>query len=260
MNNTLKSIARTGYAAKGIIYGITGVLTFLAAFNMGGQRAGKLKVLDFLEKQTFGNILLVIIGLGLLAYATWRFIQAFKDPENIGNQKKGKLKRTAFAVSGLIYLGLSISAFMSVIGSSSSNNGSSAKNSSFLASDMGLIVLGIVGVIIIGVGIYQFTKISKDKFEKKFSQKALSEEKRRKTLYNSAYLGLASRGVLFLIIGFFAVKAAFSANPNEIKTTTDAFTFLEKSSYGSWLLGIVAIGLVAYAIYTLMLSKYRRFK
>ncbi len=260
MNNTLKSIARTGYAAKGIIYGITGVLTFLAAFNMGGQRAGKLKVLDFLEKQTFGNILLVIIGLGLLAYATWRFIQAFKDPENIGNQKKGKLKRTAFAVSGLIYLGLSISAFMSVIGSSSSNNGSSAKNSSFLASDIGLIVLGIVGVIIIGVGIYQFTKISKDKFEKKFSQKALSEEKRRKTLYNSAYLGLASRGVLFLIIGFFAVKAAFSANPNEIKTTTDAFAFLEKSSYGSWLLGIVAIGLVAYAIYTLMLSKYRRFK
>lgn len=258
MDNNIKNIARTGLVAKGIIYGITGILTFLAAVNMGGQKAGKLKVLDFLEKQTFGNVLLIILGLGLLCYAAWRIIQAIKDPENIGSQKKGKLKRTAYFISGLIYLGISVYAFLSVLGSSSGSNGS-AKSSSFLATDIGLLVLGIVGVIIIGVGIYQFTRITKDKFEKKFNQKALSEEKRRKILYNSAYLGLASRGVLFLIIGFFAVKAAFSANPQEIKTTTDAFSFLESSSYGVWLLGIVAIGLVAYSIYTFMLAKYRRF-
>lgn len=258
MDNNIKKIARTGLVAKGIIYGITGVLTFLAAVNMGGQKAGKLKVLDFLEKQTFGNVLLMILGLGLICYAVWRLIQAVKDPENIGNHKKGKIKRIAYFISGIIYLGLGVSAFLNVLGSSNSSE-SSAKNSNLLASNIGLIILGIIGVIIIGTGIYQFTRIRKDKFEKKFSSKALSEEKRRKTLYNSAYLGLASRGVLFLIIGFFAVKAAFSANPQKIKTTTDAFSFLENSSYGSWLLGIVAIGLIAYAIYTFMLAKYRRF-
>ncbi len=142
---------------------------------------------------------------------------------------------------------------------SSSGSGGSGKKTSLLASDFGLIALGIVGVILIGIGIYQFTKVNKDKFEKHFSSKALSEEKRRKTIYNSAYLGLASRGVIFLIIGFFAVKAAVSSDPDKIKTTTDVFSFLEDSSYGSWLLGIVAAGLIAYAIYTFMLAKYRRF-
>jgi len=258
MNNNIKKIARTGLVAKGIIYAIIGILTFLAAINMGGQKAGKLKVLDFLEKQTFGNLLLIIIGIGLLCYAFWCIFQSIKDPENIGSQKKGKIKRTGFFISGLLYLGVGIFAFISAFGSSS-GSGESGKKNSLLASDFGLVTLGIVGVIIIGVGIYQFTKVNKDKFEKYFSSKALSEKKRRKIIYNTAYLGLASRGVIFLIIGFFAVKASVSSDPEKIKTTSDVFSFLEKSFYGSWLLGIVAIGMVAYAIYTFMLAKYRRF-
>ncbi|RKS53199.1 uncharacterized protein DUF1206 [Gillisia mitskevichiae] len=258
MNKKLKNIARTGLAAKGIIYGIIGILTFLAAFNMGGQKAGKLQVIDFLEKQTFGKILLVIIALGLLCYAFWKFTQAIRDPENIGTDKKSKAKRISYFISGIIYLGLGVFSFLDAVGSAD-NSGSSGKNSSFLATDVGLIVLGIVGVILIGIGIYQFTRIKEDTFEKKFSAKALSEKKRKKTIYNSAYFGLASRGVIFLILGFFAIKAAFTSNPSEIKTTAEVFSFLEDSSYGSYLLGIVAAGLIAYAIYTFMLAKYRRF-
>lgn len=252
-------MARTGLTAKGIIYLIIGILTFMAALNIGGQKIGKLKVLDFLEKQTFGNILLVIIGLGLLCYAFWRIIQATKDPENIGNKKKDLIKRFGYFISGLLYLGLGVLAFLNAIGSSTGSSGSSSKKTSIFASDLGLLSLGIIGVIILGLGIYQFTKIKKDKFKKDFSAKALSEEKRRKTIYNTAYLGLTARGIIFLIIGFFAIKAAASADPEKIKTTSEVFSFLETSSYGSWLLGIVAVGLIAYAIYILMLAKYRRF-
>jgi len=258
MNNKLKNIARTGLVAKGIIYGIIGILTFLAAFNMGGQKAGKLQVIDFLEKQIFGQILLIIIAMGLVCYAFWRLTQATKDPENIGNDKKAKVKRAGYFISGLLYLGLGIIAFLDAIGSSSSSSSSAQKNS-FLATNFGLVILGVVGLVLVGIGIYQFTRIKKDKFEKKFSSKALSEEKRKKTIYNSAYLGLASRGIIFLILGYFAIKAAFTADPNKVKTTTDVFSFLEDSSYGSWLLGIVASGLIAYAIYTFMLAKYKRF-
>lgn len=258
MNKNIKNIARTGLMSKGIIYAIIGILTFLAAIDLGGQKAGKLQVLDFLEKQTFGKALLIIIALGLLCYAFWRLYQAIKDPENIGNDKNGKGKRTGFFISGLLYLGLAVFAFLDAV-SSTESTGSSSQNSSFLATDIGLIVLGIVGVVLVGIGIYQFTRIKEDKFEKKFSAKALSEEKRRKTIYNSAYFGLSARGIIFLILGYFAIKAAFESNPNQIKTTTEVFSFLEESSYGSWLLGIVAAGLIAYAVYTFMLAKYRRF-
>lgn len=259
MDKKLKNIARTGLVAKGIIYAIIGILTFLAAFNLGGQKTGKLQVLDFLEKQAFGKILLIIIALGLMCYAFWRLTQAIKDPENIGDDKKAKAKRAGYFISGLLYLGFGVIAFLDAVGSANNSSGSSGKNSSFLATNFGLIVLGIVGVVLIGIGIYQFTRIKEDKFQKKFSSKALSEEKRKRTIYNSAYFGLASRGVIFLILGFFCIKAAYTSDPNKIKTTEEVFSFIKESSYGSWLLGIVAAGLISYAIYTFMLAKYRRF-
>lgn len=262
MDSKLKKMARAGYVAKGAVYSITGILTFLAAFNLGGEKTSKLEVLKFLDEQPFGNVLLVLLGVGLIFYASWRYTQSIKDPEGIGEDKKGKIKRVAFFISGTLYLGLGGLAIWRVIGSGggSGGSGNSAQNSSILASDTGLIILGIVGAVIIGTGIYQFVRAYKKSFMKKFDFKSIQEEKRRKTIKNSAYVGLASRGILFLIIGYFALHAAFTSNPSDIKTTADAFSFLEDSSYGAWLLGLVAAGLVGYAIYMFMMSRYRHFR
>lgn len=262
MDDTIKKIARTGFVAKGTVYAITGVLTFMAAFNMGGQKTGRIQVLEFLDKQTFGNVLLILMGIGLACYATWRFIQSVKDPEHIGDDTKGKAKRTAFFISGVIYLGLAVLAVMRVIGSGSGSSGSSgaAQKSSFLASETGLILIGIAGAGIVIAGIFQFVKAYRNDYTKKFDLSSLSEEKKRKSIKNTAKFGLSARGVIFLIIGYFALKASFSSDPSKIKTTTDAFSFIQESSYGAWLMGLVAAGLVAYAIYMYLMAKYRRFQ
>lgn len=260
MNRKLEVVARTGYAAKGTVYGITGILTFLAAFNLGGEKTGQLEVLDFLDEQAFGNILLLILGLGLVCYSAWRFIQSLSDPENIGTDKKAKIKRTAFFVSGCIYLGLAVLAFWRAFSSSpSQGSGDSQTQSSFLATDTGLIILGAGGIILMCTGIYQFIRAYKKKFKEKFKFTGLDENK-RKSIKNTAYMGMASRGVLFLITGYFAMHAALTSNPSEIKTTMDVFSFLENSNYGAWLLGIVAAGLVAYAVYMFLMAKYRYFQ
>ena len=264
MDSKVKKIARTGYAAKGTVYAITGVLTFLAAFNLGGQKTSKVQVLQFLDKQPFGNVLLVILGLGLICYATWRFIQSISDPEGIGEDKKGKAKRIGFFVSGLIYLGLAGLAIWRVIdsgsGGATGSSGNAGSNSSFLASSTGLWVLGAVGVIIFIVGMFQFKKVYNEEYKNKFDMRALGEEKKRKTVKNAATFGLSARGVIFLIIGYFAVHGAVTSNPSEIKTTGEVFSFLQNSSYGAWLLGLVAAGLVCYSIYMFMMAKYRSFK
>ncbi|MCM4160788.1 DUF1206 domain-containing protein [Antarcticibacterium flavum] len=264
MNDNLKKMARAGYVAKGSVYGITGILTFLAAFNLGGEKTSQLEVLKFLDEQPFGNVLLALLGVGLIFYAAWRYTQSIEDPEGIGEDKKGKVKRVAFFISGTLYLGLGAMALWRVIGSGAgsggSGSGNSAQNSSILDSENGLIALGIIGAAIVGTGIYQFIRIYKADFMKKFDFESISEEKRRKTIKNSAYVGMASRGVLFLIIGYFALHAAITSNPSDIKTTRDAFSFLEDSSYGAWLLGIVAAGLVGYAVYMFMMARYRHFR
>ena len=263
MDDKLKKVARTGYAAKGTVYAITGVLTFLAAFNLGGQKASKLQVLEFLDKQPFGNALLVLMGIGLACYAFWRFTQSISDPEGIGNDKKGKGKRVAAFVSACIYLGLAVLAILRVVnsGSSGSTGGSgSPQQSHFLATETGLIILGIIGAAFVAAAIAQFIKAYKGKFLDHFDLKSLSEEKRRKTIKKSGYFGITARGVVFLIIGYFAIQAALSSNPSEIKTTAEVFSFLQDSGSGPWLLGLVAAGFICYAVYMFMVAKYRVFR
>lgn len=260
MDSKTKTMARTGFVAKGVVYGIIGVLTFKAAIDMGGQKAGQLQVLEFLEKQTFGNILLILMALGLACYAAWRFVQAIKDPENIGDDKKGTAKRIAFFCSGLLYLGIGVLAALKAFGSGRGSSGSSgsAQQSSFLASEIGLWIIGIVGAGIIIAGIFQFVKAYKNDYYKKFGLASL-EEKKRESIKKTAEFGLSARGVILLIIGFFAIQAAVNSNPSNIKTTQEAFSFIQESPYGPWLMGLVAAGLVAYAVYMFLMAKYRRF-
>lgn len=205
----------------------------------------------------------MILGLGLLCYAAWRLVQSISDPENIGDDKKGTVKRVAFFISGCIYLGLAVLALWRVFASSpsqGSGSGNSGGQSSFLASETGLLIIGAVGVAFVCTGIYQFIRINKKSFMKKFDFASIQEEKKRETIKKSAYTGLASRGVLFLIIGYFALHASISSKPSEIKTTTEAFSFIQESSYGAWLLGLIAAGLVGYAVYMFMMAKYRSFQ
>ncbi|MDO6820165.1 DUF1206 domain-containing protein [Zobellia sp. 1_MG-2023] len=114
MNNKIKQVAYVGFVAKGSVYAITGILAFLAAFNLGGQKAGKLQIIEFLEKQPFGKFLLAALGVGLICYALWRFIQSIQDPENMGTDGKALVKRVSFFISGLIYLGLGIFAIVDI--------------------------------------------------------------------------------------------------------------------------------------------------
>lgn len=84
----METIRKIGIITKGVIYSLIGILTFLAAINYRGQVSGKNKVIGFLEQQTFGQILVIIIASGLLLYALWRFYSAFLDSKNEGSDKK----------------------------------------------------------------------------------------------------------------------------------------------------------------------------
>ena len=256
MDSKLKKMARAGYVAKATVYGIMGILTFMAAFNMGGQKSGKLQIIEFLEKQPFGNALLVLIGLGLLCYAAWRFIQSLSDPENIGDDKKGKGKRVAFFISAVLYLGLSVYAFMALINAGSSGGSSGGG----LTGTLGVVVFAVIGGGLAVASFFQFKKAKTKEFLQDFGYDSISDEKKRKTIKNTGYLGLIARGVIFGILAFIFIKGALASNTSNMKGTTDAFSFLQESQYGSWLMGVVAAGFVCYSIYVYMLARYRKFK
>ena len=69
---------------------------------------------------------------------------------------------------------------------------------------------------------------------------------------------MAARCVVFGLIGAFAIKAAFEYEPRAAIGLDGALRKLSEQSYGQWLLGLTAAGLVAYAVFCFAEARYRR--
>ena len=73
----------------------------------------------------------------------------------------------------------------------------------------------------------------------------------------SGVVGHVARGVVFAMIGVFLGKAALEYDPQEAVGIDGALLKLVEAPMGKVLLGIVAAGLIAYAVYCLVEARYR---
>ncbi|MFA0961747.1 DUF1206 domain-containing protein [Roseivirga sp. BDSF3-8] len=254
----VENFARFGYIAKGAVYVMIGGLTVAAAFNYGGQKAGKMTVFKFIDGVPGGSILLGILALGLLAYAVWRFVQASRDTENEGSDAKGIAKRLGYLVSGIMYGFLSYYAVRLIVKTGGGGSGGSRETlvAKLLSQPFGQWLVGIVALFFIVKGVRQIIKAYTGSFKKKVQQSSISADKKR--LFTKwGRLGYYSRGVILLIVGYMFVKAALQANPSQAGGTQEAFGYLQSTSYGPWLMALIAIGLIGYGIFTFIKARYR---
>jgi Domain of Unknown Function (DUF1206) len=70
-------------------------------------------------------------------------------------------------------------------------------------------------------------------------------------------LGLYSRGTVFLLIGYFFIQTAITADPDKTQGLDGALSKIAQQPYGQWLLGIVAAGLVLYGVFQILTGKNR---
>ncbi len=255
----LERVGRFGYAAKGVVYGLIGALAVQVALGTGGQTTDSQGALQRIARAPFGQVLLVAIGAGLIGYVLWRIIQALMDTENKGADAKGLATRGGYFISGLIYGGLALSAFQIAFGSSGGGGDSSSQGwtAKLMAQPFGQTLVGVVGVIVVGVGLYELYRAYNAKFREKLK---LQEMSRTEETWATRLgrLGYAAHGVVLGIIGAFLVVAAIQAQPQEARGLGGALSTLAQQPWGPWLLGSVALGLVAYGIFMLVLARYRR--
>ena len=153
------------------IYGIVGFLAAQAALSSGGKTTDTQGALETLVTQPFGKFLLSLVAIGLIGYVLWRFVQAIKDPENKGTDAKGLAQRLGYAVNGLIYTGLALSAVQLVLGSGGGGNSDSTEDwtARLLSQPFGQWLVGTVGAFVIGLGFYQFYQAYSAKFRKELT-------------------------------------------------------------------------------------------
>jgi hypothetical protein len=248
-------LARGGLVARGVIYGIIGILAIKLALGDGGKTTNQNGALDTIAKQPFGKTLLILMTIGLAGYALWRLVRAAlgHGPEASDDTKE----RIAGFASGIAYASLCVTAVSILIGSGGGSGSPDEATGGVLGWTGGPILVAVAGLIMIGVGLDQGYK----GIERKFLEKSKTEEMSQPVERSFTLLGLfghLSRMVVFALVGYFLIRAALDHNPDKAVSLDGALTALGQASYGPTLLAVVAAGLILFAAYSVADARYRR--
>jgi len=261
----METLMRLGYIVRGLVYGAIGVLALQVVLNRGGSLTDTQGAIAALGRTSLGNILLYAILVGLIGYALWGFVRAIFDPLHKGTDLKGIGERIGFAVSGVSYGLLAVATYGLITGSANAaHNGSQTATAqdvtaSLMSKSWGPAVVAIVGILIIGIGLLQIIQGVRRDFERQFDPYALSGSQRT-WIDRMGRFGMAARGLVFAMIGAFLFLAAYTHNPGEAQGIDGVLAKLLQQPYGPWLLGVVALGLIAFGIYSALSGFWLRFK
>jgi hypothetical protein len=255
-------LARSGLLAKGMSFGLVGVLAIKLAIGDGGKATSRQGALQTLAQNTFGEVVLILLAVGFAGYALWRFVQAVAERDEEGGEK-GKAKkwgkRAGYVGRGLIYAGLTASTVKILVGTGqqqSQNQKAHHTAGTVMSWPGGRWIVLAGGIVIIGAGLWNVYRGITRKFEDKWRIGRMSETERTWG-GRAGVAGHIARAVVFGLMGVFVVKAAIDYNPNDAVGLDGALQKLSQASYGPYVLGLTAFGLVCYGIYCLVDARYR---
>lgn len=249
-------IGRVGFTAKGALYGIVGIIAIAVAVGSESKTADQNGALASLAGSSGGKLLLIALAIGLGAYALFRLIEVFTGSatESGGSDT---LERAASVVRFVVYGALCVSAIRLIADAGKSGGNESKTTSTIFDLPAGVVLVGIAGVVMVGVGIYQAYTAASCSFEEDLERSRMSAET-RSLAHWVGIAGHAARGVVFVLIGGFLIKAAVEHDAKETVGLDGALGEIAQQTYGSFLLFLVALGLLTYGAYSLIEARYRK--
>jgi hypothetical protein len=249
-------LSRAGFVARALVYAIIGLLAFGLAIGQGGKITNQQGALRSIEQHRYGHTLLALLAVGLGGYALWRLFRAV-----LGHGREGAdrgLERVGALGSGLVYAALCVLAVQILTGSGASGKGN-AKKTAGDAFDWpaGRWLVGLAGLVFAGVACYQLIRGLRKKFLKDSKIEEMPHTVRTWFTVLGA-VGHSARAVVFGFVAVFLLKAAYDYKANEAIGLDGALGKLYNGAYGSWLLGGVAAGLIAFGCFSLVEARYRR--
>jgi hypothetical protein len=209
-----------------------------------------------IAKESYGPLLLWVLVVGFLSYAVWRATEVVYGEVGGGS---GAKERVASAFRAVAYAALALTALSVVLGRNT-KSGSAGQNRTMSASLMhstaGRVLVGIVGFVVAIVGATMVYEGWKEKFLRYLRTDQMNATT-RKTVTNLGRYGTIARGVVFVIVGLLTLRAAWQHKPKDAGGIDEAIKTMAKTP-GSFLLILVAIGLIAFGIYGFAEARWRK--
>ncbi|MEU7860440.1 DUF1206 domain-containing protein [Nonomuraea sp. NPDC049141] len=246
----MDKLARVGLVCRGVLYGLIGVLAVQIAFGGGGQQADKNGAISTVAALPFGSVILWVMAVGFAALALWQASEAIFGAH--------KLKDRIEPGSRVVVYVLICAALLTML--LTGKTGSDDKKSQDLTGKLlelpaGQVIVGLIGLGILGLGIYWVRYGIKKEFRKQLRP---MPPRAGAVMNRLGLAGYLARGVIAGLAGVFVIQAAITFDPDKaggIDATLRAFA---DTPAGPWLLAVVALGLLLFALYCLGEARWRR--
>jgi len=256
-NGALELLGRAGFLARGVMYVVIGWIALQIAVGDTRQQADRTGALHTLSATPFGVAALWVLVVGFFGMAAWRLSEAVW-PTGEGRKATARLSTLAKAV---VYAVLGYGVLKYAIGAGapqSSNQQSVDLTATVLRHPGGQVVVVVIGLALIGGGLYLGYQAWRERFLKELELGRMSRRTRRIVEWLGRIGGVA-RGIVFITAGVFLVVAAVRSQPQQAKGIDSSLRELAATPAGPWLLALVAIGLIMFGLFSCCEARWRRF-
>ncbi|GGS08923.1 membrane protein [Streptomyces humidus] len=254
-----KGAARAGFAARGVIYLLVGLLALQIAFGDSKEEADRRGALAEISQKPFGSVVLWALGVGLVGMALWRLSEAVFGA--VGEDGRSARKRLLALGRCAFYSFVAYSVLAFAAGSGSGGGSSDEQSRDVTARVLGLPggqwIVGVAGVGIVVAGLWIGARAVMRSYHKKLRLGEMSPRVRR-LVDVTGVGGGAARGLVFAAAGVFAVRAAVEYEPDRAKGLDDTLRSFAGTPAGPGLLACVAAGLVLFGLFSFAMARWRK--
>jgi hypothetical protein len=254
----LAILARTGLAARGVMFILIGWIALEVAFGQSGKQADSSGALRLVGSSPVGKVALWLLVVGFAGLALWQLTEAIYGAAEPDGHKASK--RVAALGRTVLYGFLAFVVMKYAIGAGapkSSNSQSKDLTATAMAHPGGRVLVILVGLGLAIAGVILAYKAWRKDFLKRL-QLGTAGQTARRVVERLGQIGGIARGVVFAAAGIFLLVAGVTANPGQAKGIDATLRSFASTPLGPWLLALFAAGLVVFGLYSWCEARWRK--
>ena len=255
-SGAVDALARLGLASRGLVWLVVGLLA-VSVLRGGQARTDQAGALREIADRPLGEVLLVVLVVGFLGYALWQGLSAAVGHRHAAGGSR-LTERAESAGRAVVYVALAVSVVRLLAGGQrSGGDATPSLTARLMEQPGGRWLVGLVGLAVVAAGVVFVVRALKGEHAKKIESWKVPDGRGRLAL-RLGTVGLVGRGLVLGLIGSFLVGAAVQADPREARGLDAALQTLAQQSHGKAMLGVAAVGLLAYALWSFVEAAFHR--
>ncbi len=254
---TINLVMRIGSAAKGLVYFLMGAFCLTTVFGVSTSTSGPRDIIQWLGRNQYGQLVYLLLGLGILAYALWRLYEAFIDPHRRGKTAGALFYRINCIVVGGTYAALAFYAFRRLFRGHEKGEVREDALQILLSFPYGNKIVYLIAALVIGAGISALYTGFSNLHMRDVDDWSLSKTQHVWFRWVGV-VGLGGVAAVYFIMAYSLYEVGKLHRAENFRGVGEALSYLEGWGVGLVLMLITGTGLVAYGIFMGLKAAYER--